>query len=158
MAGSVTLLPWGLITVVPDANLSRNTAIVSYQTIGGSAQVDVNLNGSDHYFNTTQALMVAYLGSGISGTQAFQNTTDLTTVAFGGSGNNTFIGGAGTDEFVGGSGANTFEAGIGYDILVGGSGSNTYYESQTGSGLIIELGTSNAVNTPPGATGSYLVF
>jgi Ca2+-binding RTX toxin-like protein len=158
MAGSVTLASWGLVTVVPDGTLSRNTAIVSYRTVGGATKVDVNLNGTDDDFNPTQAFLVEYMGTGVSGTQTFQNTTGLTTVAFGGSGENTFIGGSGADEFVGGSGENTFDAGIGFDVLVGGSGSNTYNESQAGSGLILRLGSSNTVNTPPAATGSYLVF
>ena len=148
-AGSVTLSA-GVVTIVPAPNVS-NTAVVSYQTVGGVKEVDVNLNGVDNYFGLGTVGLVSFQGSDSSGNETFQNETGLSTNAHGGSGTNLFIGGSGLDAFYGGSGTNTFDAGSGYDVLVGGTGSNTY-NATTGSGLIIERGSTITVNAPPSYT------
>jgi Ca2+-binding RTX toxin-like protein len=119
--------------------------------------VDVNLNGNDYFFALSQAKFVYYQGQGISGTQVFTDTTNLHTVAWGGSGQNLFRAGSGQDDFFGGTGSNTFVAGSGFDLLVGGSGANVFYESATGSGEIMEVGSQNTLYVPPNATGIYLV-
>jgi len=148
-AGSVTLSA-GVVTIVP-APTGPSTAVVSYQTVGGVKEVDVNLNGVDNYFGLGTVGLVSFQGSGSSGNETFQNETGLSTNAQGGSGTNLFIGGSGLDAFYGGSGTNTFDAGSGYDVLVGGTGSNTY-NATTGSGLIIERGSTITVNAPPSYT------
>ena len=148
-AGSVTLSA-GVVTIV-SAPTGPSTAVVSYQTVGGVKEVDVNLNGVDNYFGLGTVGLVSFQGSGSSGNETFQNETGLSTNAHGGSGTNLFIGGSGLDAFYGGSGTNTFDAGSGYDVLVGGTGSNTY-NATTGSGLIIERGSTITVNAPPSYT------
>ena len=154
-AASIVEVP-GLVTVTP-ASTGPSTAIVSYQNVNGTTMLDVNLNGSDHYFSLTQVGFVYYMGSGSSGAQTFENDTSLHTVAWGGSGTNLFeSNGNGQDEFYGGSGSNTFDAGSGYDVLIGGTGSNVFNESATGSGVILELGSENTINIPPGSCGGYL--
>jgi len=47
--------------------------------------------------------------------------------------------------------------GSGYDVLIGGAGANVFNENATGSGLIVEVGSQNTINVPPGASGSYHV-
>jgi Ca2+-binding RTX toxin-like protein len=153
VVGSVTLA--GSAVMVAPAPTGPSTAIVSLQKVSGTTEVDVNLNGSDHYFALGSVSMVYFNGTGAAGNQTFTNNTALLTVAYGGSGTNTFTGGSGMDEFIGGSGTNDFYAGSGYDILAGGTGTNVYNESATGSGIILEVGASNTINNP---TGSYLVY
>ena len=148
----------GLVTVVPDPGMSSNNTVVSYQTIGGVIDVDVQLNGMNYLFAAAKVGMISYKGSVITDTQTsqtFQNTTGVTTYGCGGSGSNHFIGGYGIDVFVGGSGPNTFDGGKGKDTLIGGSGNNVYNESQTGSGIIIEEGTTLTINVPSNQTGHY---
>jgi Ca2+-binding RTX toxin-like protein len=156
MTGGSVVQTGGLVTVTP-ATIGPNTAIVSYQNVKGTTMLDVNLNGSDNYFSLAQVGFVYYMGSGVSGAQTFQNSTSLHSVAWGGSGTNLFESSAGQDEFFGGSGINTFDAGSGYDVLIGGTGTNVFNENATGSGLIVEVGSQNTINVPPGATGSYQV-
>jgi Ca2+-binding RTX toxin-like protein len=153
LAGSV-IQSGCVVSVVPDATLHQNTAIVSYQTVGAAPKVDVQLNGVDNLFDRSSVSMVFFNGYGIASDMTFENDTYLLTVAYGGSGNNTFTGGSGTDEFIGGSGTNTFNAGTGFDILAGGSGTNVYNGSATGSGIILQAGSSNTINDP----GSYMVY
>jgi Ca2+-binding RTX toxin-like protein len=156
-AGSV-VQSGSLVTINP-ATTGTNVAVVSYQNVKGTNMLNVNLNGSNYDFSLSQVGFVYYEGSSISGAQTFQNLTSLHTVAWGGSGTNHFeSGGNAQDEFFGGSGTNTFDAGTGFDVFFGGSGANTYNESLTGSGEIIESGTSNIINVPPGATGTYYVM
>jgi hypothetical protein len=144
--GSVTNLS-GIVTVQPDSNLQSNVAIVSYQKVAGVNEVDVQLNGTDHYFALGSIGQVKYSGAGMSGQQTFANSTGITGYGYGGSGSNLFESGVGQNVFFGGSGANTFDSvNAGYTIMDGGSGSNTYNESGTGSGLIIEHGANNTVN------------
>jgi Ca2+-binding RTX toxin-like protein len=148
----------GLVTVTP-ASSGPNVAIVSYQNVNGTTALNVNLNGNNFDFSLSQVGFVYYEGSGVGGSQTFQNTTSLHTVAWGGSGTNLFeSSGNAEDEFFGGSGSNTFDAGSGFDVLIGGSGPNTFNESLTGSGLILEVGSSNTINVPAGATGQYYVI
>jgi hypothetical protein len=61
------------------------------------------------------------------------------------------------DDFYGGSGSNTFDAGSGYDVLVGGTGTNVFNENATGSGVIVEVGSHNTINVPPGGNGNYQI-
>ncbi len=154
--GSVTL-QGGVVTIVPTMT-GANTAVVSYQTVGHVAEVDVRFNGVDNYFTLKQVGLVVFDASNATGSETFQNETSISTDAYGGSGSNLFIGGSGIDAFYGGSGSNTFDAGSGYDVLAGGTGSNVYNESATGSGLIIEAGNTNTINVPLGSTGSYTVI
>ena len=147
VAGSVT--PVGnLVLVTPNANLSSNTAIVSYQMVGGVKKLDVNLNGADNYYGPGQFSNVLFLGAGTSSNETFINETGISTNAYGGSGTDTFTGGSGIDQFYGGSGTNTFNAGSGFTYMVGGSGTNVFNESATGWGTIVEIGSSNTVNPP----------
>jgi hypothetical protein len=158
MAAGSVVQSGGLVTVTP-ASSGANLAIVSYQNVKGTTELDVNLNGNNFYFSLSQVGFVYYVGSGVGGSQTFQNTTSLHTVAWGGSGTNLFeSSGNAQDEFFGGSGTNTFEAGSGFDIFIGGSGSNTFNESLTGSGIILEVGANNTVNVPSCATGNYNVI
>ena len=102
---------------------------------------------------------VYYEGGSIDGSQTFENSTSLHTVAWGGSGTNLFVSnGNAQDEFFGGSGTNTFDAGSGFDAFFGGSRANTFNESLTGSGIIVEGGSSNTVNVPQDASGFYYVI
>jgi Ca2+-binding RTX toxin-like protein len=156
VVGSVTLS--GSAVMVAPAPTGSSTAIVSLQKVSSVTEVDVNLNGTDHYFALGSVSMVYFNGTGVAGNQTFTNHTALLTVAYGGSGTNTFTGGSGMDEFIGGSGTNDFYAGSGYDILAGGTGTNVYNESATGSGIILEVGGSNTINDPTGATGSYQTY
>jgi len=146
----------GVLTIVPDATVTNNTAVVSYLTVSGVNYLDVNLN--NHHTNTEfqlrQVGSVSFQGSGFSVNESFQNTTGVSTNAHGGSGTNHFIGGLGHDVFYGGTGVNILDAGTGYDVLVGGAGSNTY-NALTGSGLIIKRGSTI---DPPNANGSWTVI
>jgi Ca2+-binding RTX toxin-like protein len=151
--GTVVLTP-GLVTITPSSS-GPNTAIVSYQKVSGVTMLDVNLNGVNRYFSLAQVGFVYYRGANAAGAQTFENETSLHSVAWGGSGANLFISTTASDEFFGGSGPNTFDAGSGVDMLIGGSGANVFNENATGSGAIVEVGPSNTVNVPPGATGSY---
>jgi Ca2+-binding RTX toxin-like protein len=157
MTGGSVVQTGVLVTITP-APAATNVAIVSDQTVKGTTMLDVNLNGSNNYFSSTQVGLVFYMGGGLSGSQTFQNTTSLSTYAWGGSGSNLFEGGTGSDEFFGGSGANTFDAGSGFDWLIGGLGSNTFNENAVGSGVIQERGTNNTINVPSGASGTYWVL
>jgi hypothetical protein len=158
MAAGSVVQSGGLVTVTP-ASIGDNVAIVSYQNVKGTIELDVNLNGNNFYFGLSQVGFVYYEGSGVGGSQTFQNTTSLHTVAWGGSGTNLFeSSGNAQDEFFGGSGINTFDAGSGFDVFIGGSGSNTFNESLSGSGIILEAGANNTVNVPSGATGNYNVI
>jgi Ca2+-binding RTX toxin-like protein len=154
--GSVTQVG-SLVSVAP-APTGPNTTVVSYQVHGGTTMLDLNLNGQDNFFSTSQVSLVYYWGSGSSGAQIFQDSTNLNVIAFGGSGTNLFEAGSGEDEFFGGSGSNTFDAGTGFDLLVGGPGANTFNENATGSGEILELSAQNTVNVPPETAGFYMVF
>jgi len=156
MTGGTVVQSGGLVTVMP-ALTGPNTAVVSYQNVNGANMLDVNLNGRDNYFSLLQVGFVYYRGSGASGAQTFQNNTSLHTIAWGGSGTNLFVSSSGQDDFYGGSGTNTFDAGSGDDVLFGGTGTNVFNENATGSGLIIEVGSSNTINVPPGATGHYQI-
>ncbi len=156
MTGGTVVLTPGLVTITPTST-GPNTAIVSYQNVGGTTMLDANLNGTDHYFSLAQVGFVYYEGSNASGTQTFENETGLHSVAWGGSGANLFVSTTASDEFFGGSGANTFDAGSGLDVLIGGSGANVFNENVTGSGEIFEVGASNTVDVPPGSTGGYYV-
>ena len=148
----------GLVTITP-ASSGSNVAIVSYQNIKGTTELNVSLNGTNFDFSLSQVGFVYYEGSSIGGSQTFQNFTALHTVAWGGSGTNLFeSSGTAQDEFFGGSGSNTFDAGTGYDVLIGGTGPNTFNENATGSGEIIEVGTQNTINVPAGSTGHYIVI
>lgn len=153
--GTVVLTP-GLVTITPSPT-GPNTAIASYENVGGITELDVNLNGVNSYFSLSQVAFVYYRGSSATGEQTFENETALHSVAWGGSGPNLFISTTASDEFFGGSGPNTFDAGSGFDMLIGGTGTNVFNENATGSGDILELGSSNAVNVPPGSTGNYSV-
>jgi hypothetical protein len=156
-AGSV-VQSGALVTVTP-ASSGANVAIVSYQNVKGTTLLNVNLNGSNFDFSLSQVGFVYYEGSSVGGSQTFQNETSLHTVAWGGSGSNLFESSGGAqDEFFGGSGSNTFDAGSGFDLLIGGTGPNTFNESLTGSGEILEVGGSNTINHPAGATGDYYVI
>ncbi len=156
-AGSIAVS--GATAIITPAPVGPNVAIVSIQQVGGSTMVDVNLNGLDNYFAMGKVGFVYYEGASTSGSQTFVNNTSLHTVAWGGSGANLFESNGGAqDEFFGGSGANTFDAGTGFDIFIGGNGSNTYNENATGSGEILEAGSQNIINVPPGATGCYYVI
>jgi hypothetical protein len=148
----------GLLVNVTPSPVGPNSATVSYQNVGGAKMLDVNLNGTDHYFKPGQVGFVYYLGSTTAGAQTFQNLTSLHTVAWGGSGTNLFVSTAGPDEFFGGSGTNVFYAGSGYDVLEGGSGVNIYNESASGSGVIAEVGSNNTINVPSAQTGSYRIL
>jgi Ca2+-binding RTX toxin-like protein len=156
MTGGSVVLAGGLVTITPSST-GPNVAIVSYQNVSGTRELDVNLNGVDHYFGLNAVGFVYYRGSSVSGAQTFENETGLHTVAWGGSGANLFASTTGNDEFFGGSGTNTFDAGSGPDMLIGGSGPNVFNESISGSGEILESGSSNTVNVPPNQTGSYFV-
>jgi len=153
--GSVTLAG-GAVTVAPAAT-GANTVTVSYQTVGGVAKLDVNLNNTDNYFAVSSVTMVYFNGTGLSGNETFVNNTHVLTVAYGGSGANDFTGGSGTDEFIGGSGTNVFHAGSGFDIMAGGSGTNVFDESATTSGIIFKGGSSSTINDP-GSAGHYYVY
>ena len=155
-AGTVAQTP-GLVIVTPSST-GPNTAIVSYQNVKGTTMLDVNLNGSDHYFSVGQVGFVYYMGSGSSGAETFVNDTSLHSAAWGGSGTNLFEGTTGQDEFFGGSGSNTFDAGSAFDVLVGGTGANVFNENATGSGEIIEVGNNNTLNVPQSPSGSYQIF
>jgi Ca2+-binding RTX toxin-like protein len=157
MAGGSVVQSGGLVTVTP-APTGPNTAIVSYQNVGGTTMLDVNLNGSDNYFSLAQVGFVYYMGTGVSGNQTFENETSLHTVAWGGSGSNLFVSTSGADEFFGGSGNNTFVAGTGYDVLVAGNGGNVFDENAAGSGFILEGGSSDTINAPAGASANYIVI
>ena len=158
MAAGSVVQSGGLVTVTP-ASSGANVAIVSYQNVKGTVELDVNLNGNNFYFSLSQVGFVYYEGSGVGGSQTFQNTTSLHTIAWGGSGTNLVeSSGNAEDEFFGGSGTNTFDAGSGFDMFIGGSGSNTFNESLTGSGAMLEVGANNTVNAPSGATGNYNVL
>jgi hypothetical protein len=156
MAAGSVVQSGGLVTVTPSAT-GPNTAIVSYQNVRGTTMLDVNLNGSDNDFSLAQVGFVYYMGSGASGAQTFENETSLHTIAWGGSGTNLFVSTSGPDEFFGGSGTNTFVAGTGYDVLVAGSGNNVFDENAAGTGFILESGTSDTINAPPGSAGRYEV-
>ena len=150
LSGGSVALCGGMVTITP-ASVGPNIAVVSYQSHNGATMVDVNLNGTDHFFSPSQVGFVYYEGSGISGAQTFEDSTSLHSVAWGGSGANLFQAGSGQDTFFGGSGSNTFDAGSGYDIFMGGAGPNVFNESPTGSGQIVEAGVLNTINVPPGA-------
>lgn len=155
-AGSV--LGSGSYVMVTPNSTGPNTTVVSYQQYNGTTMLDVNLNGSDHYFSTSQVASVYYLGNSASGSQIFQDSTHLSVYALGGSGTNLFEGGSGNDTFIGGSGSNTFDAGTGFDMMEGGSGSNTFNENATGSGIIELCGGTNTINPPSGGTGGYVIL
>ena len=72
------------MTITP-ASVGPNIAVVSYQSHNGATMVDVNLNGTDHFFSPSQVGFVYYEGSGISGAQTFEDSTSLHSVAWGGS-------------------------------------------------------------------------
>jgi len=162
MTGGVTLT--GSVAVItPDPALAAttgNSAVVSFAQHNGATELDVNLNGQDNYFPLGTVAQVNYCGSGVSGKQSLSitNNAKIVVYALGGSGTNNFTAGSGMAEFVGGSGTNDFTAGSGYDVLIGGSGSNTYNLSANGRGLIIKEGSSNTVNDPAGATGTYVTW
>ncbi len=162
MAGSVTLTNLSCV-VYPDASLGSNSLIISrHANPLGWVELNVQLNGVDHFFPLCAVEQVTYYGQAVGGAQLFQDGSAAPTVdcfAYGGSGSNHFVGSTNGDYFFGGSGANTFDAGAGYTQMVGGAGDNTYNESATGSGMIIRTGgTSDVINTPPGATGTYQVY
>ena len=122
LSGGSVVESGGLVTVTP-ASSGANVAIVSYQNVKGTMELNVNLNGSNFDFSLSQVGFVYYEGSGVGGSQTFQNMTSLHTVAWGGSGSNLFeSSGNAQDEFFGGSGSNTFDAGSGFDVFIGGSG------------------------------------
>jgi hypothetical protein len=156
LSGGTVVLSPGLVTVTPSPT-GPNTAIVSYQRVNGATMLDVNLNGVNNYFSLTQVGFIYYRGANDTGAQMFENDTGLHCVAWGGSGTNHFVSTIARDEFFGGSGTNTFDAGSGFDWLVGGSGANIFNESAHGSGQIIKAGSSNTVNVPAGATGTYYI-
>lgn len=156
MAGGSVVLTPGLVTITPSST-GPNVAIVSYQNVSGTRELDVNLNGVNHYFGLSAVGFVYYEGSSVSVRYTFENETGLHTVAWGGSGANLFVGTTGNDDFFGGSGMNTFDPGSGFDMLIGGSGPNVFNESILGSGQILEFGSSNTVNVPPNSTGGYYV-
>ncbi len=156
LSGGMVVNSGSLVMIMP-ASSGPNTTIVSDQQHGGTTMLDVNLNGSNNYFSVTQITSVYYKGSSASGPQTFEDSTSLNVTALGGSGANVFEGGAGQDTFIGGSGSNTFDAGTGSDVLQGGYGTNVFNLNPTGSAVIEELGGSNAVNVPQGATGSYII-
>jgi Ca2+-binding RTX toxin-like protein len=154
--GSVTAA--GAYVYVTPAPTGPNTTQVSYQQQNGTTMLDVDLNGVNHYFGTSQVASLYYLGNSASGSQTFVDSTGLTVTALGGSGTNLFEGGAGNDSFTGGSGSNTFIAGTGFDKMVGGYGTNVFDENATGSGVIQESGAFNTINVPSGQTGGYAVL
>lgn len=157
MAGGSVVQSGAFVTVTP-APTGPSTAIVSYQNVGGKMMLDVNLNGTDNDFSLAQVTLVEYMGTGASGNQTFENETSLHTVAWGGSGSNLFVSTTGADEFFGGSGNNTFVAGTGYDVLVAGNGNNVFDENAAGSGFILEAGSSDTINAPPGSSSAYVVI
>ncbi len=157
MASGSVVQSGGLVTVTP-APTGPNTAIVSYQNVGGTTMLDVKFNGTDNDFSLAQVGFVYYRGTGVSGDQTFENETSLHTVAWGGSGSNLFVSTSGADEFFGGSGDNTFVAGAGYDVLVAGNGNNVFDENAAGSGFILEAGSSDTINAPPGSSTGYIVI
>jgi Ca2+-binding RTX toxin-like protein len=154
--GSVVQSPL-LITITPPST-GPVVATVSYAIVNGATELDVSLNGANHYFNPAQVGAVYYMGSAASGSQVFQNETSLHSIAWGGSGSNEFIGGTGSDEFIGGAGPNVFYAGTGLDLLVGGAGANVYNENSVGSGIISESGGSNTANVPSGSSPNYTIY
>jgi Ca2+-binding RTX toxin-like protein len=156
MTGGTVALSGALLTITPTTS-GPNTTIVSYQIHDGASMIDVNFNGANNYFSTSQVGFVYYLGYGSTGPQTFEDSTSLHEVAYGGSGPNVFEAGSGQDDFYGGNGSNLFVAGTGYDVMVGGNGANTFDENSGGSGEIIEVGVSSTVNVPTGASGSYQV-
>ena len=66
MAGGSVVLASGLVTVTPSST-GPNVAIVSYQNVSGTKELDVNLNGVDHYFGLNAVGFVYYTGSSVSG-------------------------------------------------------------------------------------------
>ncbi len=157
MSGGTVVLTPGVITITPFST-GANTAIVSYQIVGGARAVDVNLNGTNYAFSPSSVGFIYYMGGAASGAQTFENETPLHSVAWGGSGPNLFESSSGPDEFFGGSGTNTFDAGTGVDELFGGGGVNVFNENAAGSGLILEVGTNNTINVPAGSSGSYQIL
>ena len=68
MAAGSVVQSGGLVTVTP-ASSGTNVAIVSYQNVNGTNELDVNLNGNDFYFSLSQVGFVYYQGSGVGGSQ-----------------------------------------------------------------------------------------
>ncbi len=157
LTGGSVVQSGGLVTVTP-ASTGPNTAIVSYQNVGGVNMLDVNLNGADYTYSLSKVGFVYYIGASTSGNQTFINQTSLHTVAWGGSGTNLFIGGTGQDQFDGGIGTNTFDAGTGNDVLIGGRGINIFNENASGSGVIQRIGTQNTINAPTNSTSVYQII
>jgi len=62
-----------------------------------------------------------------AGNDFVDNRTSVTMVAYGGNGNDTFLGGAGTDFLIGGTGNNYLDGRGGGDVLVGGGGTNVMF-------------------------------
>ena len=66
MAGGSVVLTPGLVTITPSST-GPNVAIVSYQNVSGTRELDVNLNGVNHYFGLSAVGFVYYEGSSVSG-------------------------------------------------------------------------------------------
>ena len=70
--------------MITPASVGANVAVISYQTVKGTPELNVNLNGTNFDFSLSQVGFVYYQGSNIGGSQTFQNMTSLHTVAWGG--------------------------------------------------------------------------
>jgi Ca2+-binding RTX toxin-like protein len=87
-----------------------------------SGVINVKVNGVDRYSQILKLNPVTQLHfSGNDGHDRFQNITSIRATAYGGNGNDTLIGGGGTDTLYGEAGADNLSGGGGTDYLYGGT-------------------------------------
>ena len=156
MAGGSVVLAAGLVTITP-ASTGPNTAIVSYQNVSGTKMLDVSLNGSSHYFGVATVGFVYYEGSGVSAHRLLKMKPASTRSRGAALARISSWAPPATTTFSAARAPTRSTRAAELTCSSAARATNVFNENAAGTGDIIEVGSSNTVNVPPGSTGTYYI-
>jgi hypothetical protein len=148
LSGSVTLSSAGMLNIA-GTDLADKIRITRESP--DTSMLDVILNGatSTFAFSSVKAITVN-AGAGNDDVEVIElnGPVNIPTTMLGGAGNDTLVGGSGTDHIDGGAGNDVLAGEGGNDTLIGGLGTDRLIDTGSGNTLIQGNPT-----TPTGTTG-----
>ncbi len=133
--GAVALVA-GTLTIAGTA--AQNYVTVAYSNSSRNAIV-VDYNDNLYQFNTSSVSAIQFTTQGAF--NVFDNYTNVSSTAQGGDGFNIFEGVSGNDTFIGGNGTNYFEVQGNDNTLEGGNGFNVFFNVTAGDSVTVGTGT-----------------
>jgi Ca2+-binding RTX toxin-like protein len=127
---------------------SKNDNITLSETTHNSiAAVDVNINGTDHFYDKTEIQRINVMAG--AGNDKVLDNTSINSYIFGDVGNDTLQGGSGNDTLTGAGGKNILFGGAGNDRLNGSSGFDQLF-GEAGDDRLYGNGGNDILNGGPG--------